>query len=204
MIMDQKKLILGIVGIVVVLALALVAFMVLFPDEETVYNEKMAQVSIDMETIENQSKALNFDENTEPTVEECDQVISLTNNMSEMIKNDTEILVDLNNSIENQTRKEYIGAIIEYFNQTQSEIDDVKELANTLKDSKSGKISQSEAYNKISQIFPRFDKKDKDMNQTLDKIIKMEKENPFLLSYTNGTSLGQVYANDPTSNTTTA
>lgn len=204
MIMDQKKLILGIVGIVVVFALALVAFMVLFPDEETVYNEKMAQVSIDMETIENQSKALNFDENTEPTVEECDQVISLTNNMSEMIKNDTEILVDLNNSIENQTRKEYIGAIIEYFNQTQSEIDDVKELANTLKDSKSGKISQSEAYNKISQIFPRFDKKDKDMNQTLDKIIKMEKENPFLLSYTNGTSLGQVYANDPTSNTTTA
>ncbi|AWX32327.1 hypothetical protein [Methanosphaera sp. BMS] len=202
--MDQKKLILGIVGIIVVLALALVAFMVLFPDEETVYNEKMAQVSIDMETIENQTKALNINESAEPTVEQCDQMISLADNMSEVIKNDTEILVDLNNSVKNQTRKEYIGAILEYFNQTQSGIDDYKEVFNAFKDYKSGKIGQSEAFNKITQIAPKFEKKDKDMNQTVNKITKMENDYPFLLSYTNGTSLGQVYANDTTNNTTTA
>lgn len=201
LIMDQKKLILGIIGIIVVIALALVAFTVLFPDEETVYNEKMAQVSLDMEMLENQSNALNFNTTAEPTVEQCDQMISLADNMSEVIKNDTEVLVDLNKSVENQTRKEYIGAILEYFNETQSGIDDVKEIANIFKDYKAGKIGQSEAMNKMSPIMPKLEKKDKDMNQTIDKITKLENDYPFLLSYTNnGTSLGERYAN----NTTTA
>lgn len=202
--MDQKKLILGIVGIIAVLAIALVAYMVLFPDEETIYNNNMAQVSIDMQTIENQSKTLNFGNNSEPTVEQCDQMISLIDNMTEVINNDTKILVDLNKSVENQTRKEYIGAILEYFNQTQSGIDDIKALATAFKDYKSGKIGKSEAYNKISPLMPKIDKMDKDSNQTVNKIIKMENDYPFLLSYTNGTSLGQVYANDTTNNTTTA
>ena len=197
--MNQKKLILGIIGIIVVIALALVAFTFIFPDEETVYNEKMAQVSIDMETIENQSKVLNFNDTAEPTVEQCDQVISLSNNMSEMINNDTEILLDLNQSVENQTRKEYIGAILEYFNQTQSSVDDVKKIATTFKDYKAGTIGQSEAMNTMGQVLPKLDKKDADMNQTLAKITKMENDYPFLLSYTNkGTSLGERYTNNTT------
>jgi hypothetical protein len=197
--MNQKKLILGIIGIIVVIALALVAFTFIFPDEETVYNEKMAQVSIDMETIENQSKVLNFNDTAEPTVEQCDQVISLSNNMSEMITNDTEILLDLNQSVENQTRKEYIGAILEYFNQTQSSVDDVKKIATTFKDYKAGTIGQSEAMNTMGQVLPKLDKKDADMNQTLAKITKMENDYPFLLSYTNnGTSLGERYTNNTT------
>lgn len=196
--MDQKKLILGIIGAIVILAIAVVAYTALFPDEETIYNEKMALIAVDMEKLENQSKELNSSSNAELTVEETDKALSLIDNMTTVIKNDTEILTDLNKSISNQTRKDYITTIIDYFNQTQSGIDDIKEMMNDYKDYKSGKLSQSEFINNVNQVTPKLEKKDKDMNKTVEKIVQMEKDYPFLLTYTNSTSLGEIYASNMT------
>lgn len=169
-----------IIAIFAVIIVAIAGYMVFVPNEDDIYNQQMGIVYDDLQEL----NAFLNESNTTQAVSNNAQIEEFTtkaDNITATADKDIELLRNLNNSISNSTRKEYIGLCVEDLELLKKSVVDLKDGLKIVKDMNGGKISASEALSKISEV-------DQDMNNTIsqgesveNQLKDYESKYPFVL-----------------------
>lgn len=112
---------------------------------------------------------------------ELDEVISVWTKVVKVCDNDTKILTELNDSISNDTRKEYIKLCIDELQYSIDAGNLLIERAETFKKYNSKNITISELSNKISTLDKKLNNLTISRNDTSKKADEYEKKYPFVL-----------------------
>ena len=174
----MKKKIMAISLLVIVAAISISGC--LGPNEDELYNEKMAEINQDMvkinKTLDESSQAfVNSDNNNS-----ADELMNTIDTTNAMIDNDTEKLKELNESITNTTRKEYIGICVDELEVMKKYLNIAKDALTIVKDVTDGKI-EGDLISKVGELANKADEADKNL-ETLDKKrLDFEKKYTFVL-----------------------
>lgn len=194
----DKKIIIG--AIVAVIIIVLAVFM-LMPNEDAIYNEKMSIVYDDITQLE---AFLNESNSTQAVSNNAQMELFLTqaDNITAVADKDITELTELNKSITNTTRKEYIGLCIQDLELAKQAVVLIKDGINTVKDMNDNKITPAQALEKINTMEKDLNKSISDASGIENQMRDYEAKYPFVLI--NGTI--SIVGNNTTqvSNNTTA
>ena len=103
-----------------------------------------------------------------------------------IIDNDSQILNDLNNTITNNTRKEYITLWINYMEVSKKSYLELKNVTNLIKTYNDKNTTLSDVMDKIKNSYKLMDGYDKETNSIMEKIKEYDDKYPIVLI--NGTT----------------
>lgn len=174
--MNKKIMAIGLLVIVAAISIS----GCLGPNEEELYNQKMTEISQDFVKINetlNESSETFINSYSNNSTEE---LINTIDNTNAMIDNDTKKLKELNESISNTTRKEYISICVEELEEMEKYMNVAKEVLTTVKDIADGKI-EGDLLSKIDELSKNAEKIDKDLKLIDKKRVDFEKKYTFVL-----------------------
>lgn len=149
-------------------------------NEDDVYNEEMSAISQDLKELnETMNKINSNDTDITSTLDEIDFAITLLDNDSQKLK-------DLNKTITNITRKEYIELWINYIETSKMSYIELKNTTNLIKNYKSLNMTPKEVMKIIENSYKLLDKYNKNAKSTEEQIKDYENKNPIVLI--NGTT----------------
>lgn len=177
----EKKIILAIIIVLVVAGAGVYGYIKFVPSEDEIYNEQMSLVLKDVKVIK---KELNNSESFKSS--NTTMISKKIDKLTPLIDNDLEILNDLDNSISNTTRKEYISLCSDELKQDKSMIISIKDEINLLKDVNNQEITMNEALSKMADLDKKINKTQTKKQNIKKQIKEYESNYPFVL--VNGTS----------------
>lgn len=161
------------------------------PNEDELYNEKMTEINQDMvkinKTLDESSQAFNSDNNNS-----TDELMNAIDTANAMIDNDTGKLKELNESISNTTRKEYIGICVDELEEMKEYLNVAKDALTIVKDVTAGKM-EGDLISKVSELTNKADEANKNLETLDEKRLDFEKKYTFVLI--NGTQ--SPFLNEP-------
>ncbi len=160
----NKKIIAVIVAILVVAAVSVFGYIKLVPNEDELYNEQMSIVLNDTKLIEKE-----FTNNSSLNLNNSSDVNAKIEKTTSIIDKDLKILENLNNSISNSTRKEYIGLSAEYLKEGKNMLNVVSGVMDIIEKLDKNNITVNEALSKMTDY-------EKQMNKTSTKLTSIEKQ----------------------------
>ena len=178
----DKIIVLATIIVLIVAGAGVYGYIKFVPSEDEIYNEQMNSVLKDAKVIK---KELNESEsfkssNTSVIDEKIDK-------LNPLIDSDLKILDELDESISNTKRKEYIELYSDDLKQDKSMLIYIRDEINLLKDVNNQEMTMNEALSEMNDL-------DKKINQTQAKKVNIEKQikeyetnYPFVL--VNGTSI---------------
>ena len=146
-------------------------------NEEQKYNEQMTLVYNDISGSIETTKSID----NVKTNEDCDKLISTYTKVGEVYENDTKILTELSNSINNDTRKEYIKLCMDEIKLASDESKMMIDLGETIKKANDNQIPENEAVVKVTDIKSKLSKSGIAINETNKKLEEYEGKYPFVL-----------------------
>lgn len=147
-------------------------------NEDGKYNEKMSIISHDLKELNNIMNNINSGNNSDVS-SEIDLAITI-------LDNDTQILNDLNNTITNDTRKEYINLWINYMEVSKKSYLELKNVTTLIKTYNDKNTTLSDVMDKIKNSYKLMDGYDKETSSIMEKIKEYDNKYPIVLI--NGTT----------------
>lgn len=153
------------------------------PNEDEVYNEKMTEIYNDMDALNETLKETNNAETVANTADSnyIKEMISTCDNVTIIIDNDTQKLKELNETISNTTRKDYLGICADELTKLNEMINVTKELFTLINDYNNKKVTINEVQSKYNKIDSKVQKISKKMEELDEKRLDYEKKYPFVL-----------------------
>lgn len=163
-------------------------------NEDDIYNEEMENIKQDLKEVDEVMNKINSANNSDisSTLSEIDFAITT-------LDNDSKKLEDLNNSVTNTTRKEYIGLWIKYIEISKKSYVELKNVTNLIKNYNNTNMSLNEVMSIIENSYKIMSKYDEDAKSIEEKIKECENKTSIVLI--NGTT--SVYEFDVENNITT-
>lgn len=163
-------------------------------NEDDIYNEEMENIKQDLKEVDEVMNKINSANNSDisSTLSEIDFAITT-------LDNDSKKLEDLNNSVTNTTRKEYIGLWIKYIEISKKSYVELKNVTNLIKNYNNTNMSLNEVMSIIENSYKIISKYDEDAKSIEEKIKECENKTSIVLI--NGTT--PVYEFDVENNITT-
>ncbi|RAP44442.1 MAG: hypothetical protein BZ136_08805 [Methanosphaera sp. rholeuAM74] len=161
----------------------LVYYILLVHSEEDIYNREMKVVYDDFEIMFENSVELK--DSSQINAEYAKEIISECDNNTPLIENATFTLIELNNSVKNTTRKEYINSIYDACISYNNSNNYLREMYIHINDYEEKNEGISSSYHSVNDLYNKSLDEYKHFNETRDKIQNMESEYPFLGSYNN-------------------
>lgn len=177
----EKKIILAIILVLVVAGAGVYGYIKFVPSEDEIYNEQMTLILNDMKVIKKDFKTSETFKSNNTTM-----ISEKIDKLTPRIDNDLEILNDLDNSISNTTRKEYIDLCSDELKQYKSILISIKDEINLLKDVNNQEITMNEALSKMNDLDKKINKTQSKKTKIETQIKEYENKYPFIL--VNGTS----------------
>ena len=178
----NKIIILATILVLIIAGAGIYGYIKFVPSEDEIYNEQMTLILKDIKIIKKDLKTSESFKTNNTTM-----ISEKIDKLNPIIDNDLEILNELDNSISNTTRREYIDLCSDELKQDKTILIHIQDEINLLKDVNNQEITMNEALSKINDI-------DKKINQTQTRKAGIEKEikeyeskYPFVL--VNGTSI---------------
>lgn len=147
-------------------------------NEDGNYNEKMSIINHDLKELNNIMNNINSGNNSDVS-SEIDLAITI-------LDNDTQILNDLNNTITNNTRKEYITLWINYMEVSKKSYLELKNVTNLIKTYNDKNTALSDVMDKIKNSYKLMDGYDKETSSIMEKI--KEYDDKYSIVLINGTT----------------
>lgn len=178
----NKIVILATILVLIVAGIGVYGYIKFVPSEDEIYDEQMNIVLKDMKVIKKDLKGSESFKSNNTTV-----ISKKIDNLTPTIDKDVEILNDLDNSISNTTRKEYISLCSDDLKQDKSILISIKDEIILLEDVNNQEITMNEALSKMADL-------DKKINKTQTKKANIEKqikeyENKYPFVLVNGKSI---------------
>lgn len=163
-------------------------------NEDDIYNEEMENIKQDLKEVDEVVNKINSANNSDisSTLSEIDFAITTLDNDSQKLEN-------LNNTVTNTTRKEYIGLWINYIETSKKSYVELRNVTNLIKNYNNTNMSQNEVMNIIENSYKIMSKYNKDAKSIEEKIKEYENKTSIVLI--NGTT--PVYQFDVENNVTT-
>lgn len=160
----NKLIVLATIVVLLVAGAGVYGYIKFVPSEDEIYNTQMTIVLKDMKIIKKDLKTSESFKSNNTTM-----ISEKIENLTPRIDNDLKILNDLDESIANTTRKEYISLCSDDLKQDKTILITIQDEINLLKDVNKQEITMNEALSKMTDL-------DKKINNTQTKKTKIEKE----------------------------
>lgn len=147
-------------------------------NEDDNYNTKMSIISHDLKELNNIMNKINSG-NDSDVDSQIDLAIAI-------LDNDTQILNDLNNTITNNARKEYITLWVNYMEVSKKSYLELKNVTNFIKTYKDTNMTLSDVMDKIENSYKLMDGYDRETSSIMEKINEYDDKYPIVLI--NGTT----------------
>lgn len=176
--MEKKKLLYIVIAIIIVATIGIVAYTTFIPNEDRLWDEKMSLIDGDVKNISEEIEKRTNDNSSEYNQKMIKDIEVMCNMINNKTDEDLKILNELNNSITDPIRKEYLGLgkqDIEYLREFSNLMTKINNLE---KDFNDDKISISEFTNKSSEFETEYNTLIKNIDNNEQKLKEYEDKYP--------------------------